>query len=46
MRSQRGDLSQNPKLEPGDSVVVPLADAVYVNGEVKTGLRFVDNLAA
>ena len=32
---QRGDLSQNPKLEPGDSVVVPLADAVYVNGEVK-----------
>ena len=23
---QRGDLSQNPKLEPGDSVVVPLAD--------------------
>ncbi len=33
---QRGDLSQNPKLEPGDSVVVPLADAVYVNGEVKT----------
>jgi polysaccharide export outer membrane protein len=33
--SQRGDLSQNPKLEPGDSVVVPLAEAVYVNGEVK-----------
>jgi polysaccharide export outer membrane protein len=33
---QRGDLSQNPKLEPGDSIVVPLADAVYVNGEVKT----------
>jgi len=32
---QRGDMSQNPKLEPGDSVVVPLADAVYVNGEVK-----------
>jgi polysaccharide export outer membrane protein len=32
---QRGDLSQNPKLEPGDSVVVPIADAVYVNGEVK-----------
>ncbi len=32
---QRGDLTQNPKLEPGDSVVVPLADAVYVNGEVK-----------
>jgi polysaccharide export outer membrane protein len=33
--AQRGDLGQNPKLEPGDSVVVPLADAVYVNGEVK-----------
>jgi len=32
---QRGDMSQNPKLEPGDSIVVPLADAVYVNGEVK-----------
>jgi polysaccharide export outer membrane protein len=32
---QRGDLSQNPKLEPGDSVVLPLADAVYVSGEVK-----------
>ena len=32
---QRGDLTQNPKLEPGDSVVVPIADAVYVNGEVK-----------
>lgn len=32
---QRGDLSQNPKLEPGDSVVVPLADAVYVSGEVR-----------
>jgi len=33
---QRGDLSQNVRLEPGDSVVVPLADAVYVNGEVRT----------
>ena len=33
--AQRGDLSQNPKLEPGDSVVVPLAEAVYVSGEVK-----------
>jgi len=33
--AQRGDQSQNPKLEPGDSVVIPLAEAVYVNGEVK-----------
>ena len=32
---QRGDLSQNPKLQPGDSVVVPLADVVYVSGEVR-----------
>jgi polysaccharide biosynthesis/export protein len=32
---QRGDQSQNPRLEPGDSVVVPLAEAVYVSGEVK-----------
>src|SRR6266852_144059 len=31
---QRGDLSQNPKLQPGDSVVVPLADFVHVSGEV------------
>ena len=33
---QKGDLSQNFKLEAGDSVVVPVADAVYVHGEVKT----------
>jgi len=33
---QTGDLSQNLKLEPGDSVVAPLADLVYVQGEVKT----------
>jgi polysaccharide export outer membrane protein len=32
---QRGDQSQNARLEPGDSVVVPLAEAVYVSGEVK-----------
>jgi len=31
---QQGDLSQNPRLQPGDSFVVPLADAVYVTGEV------------
>jgi polysaccharide export outer membrane protein len=33
---QTGDMSQNLKLEPGDSVVAPLADLVYVQGEVKT----------
>jgi polysaccharide export outer membrane protein len=33
---QTGDVSQNLKLEPGDSVVAPLADLVYVQGEVKT----------
>jgi polysaccharide export outer membrane protein len=32
---QQGDRTQNPTLEPGDSVVVPLAEAVYVSGEVK-----------
>lgn len=33
---QKGDISQNIKLEVGDSVVAPQADAVYVHGEVKT----------
>jgi polysaccharide export outer membrane protein len=33
---QKGDLDQNVKLEVGDSVVVPVADSVYVHGEVKT----------
>jgi polysaccharide biosynthesis/export protein len=33
---QKGDVSQNMRLEVGDSVVAPLADAVYVHGEVKT----------
>ena len=32
---KRGDVSQNLKLEPGDTVVVPIADVVYVQGEVK-----------
>jgi polysaccharide export outer membrane protein len=32
---QKGDVSQNLKLEVGDSVVVPVADAVYIHGEVK-----------
>lgn len=33
---QKGDLSQNIKLEPGDTIVVPVADGVYVQGEVRT----------
>jgi polysaccharide export outer membrane protein len=33
---QRGDTAQNLKLQPGDTVVVPNADAFYVQGEVKT----------
>lgn len=32
---QKGDLTQNVKLEPGDSVVAPLADLIYVQGEVR-----------
>jgi len=32
---KRGDVSHNLKLEPGDTVVVPIADVVYVQGEVK-----------
>jgi protein involved in polysaccharide export with SLBB domain len=33
---QMGDVSQNLKLEPGDSVVAPTAESVFVQGEVKT----------
>src|SRR5262245_65987344 len=33
---QKGDVSQNLTLEVGDSMVVPVADSVYVHGEVKT----------
>ncbi len=32
---QKGDLGQNTRLEPGDTVVVPIADVVYVQGEVR-----------
>ena len=32
---QKGDLSQNPRLEPGDTVVVPIAELLYVQGEVR-----------
>ena len=33
---QRGTMTQNLRLQPGDTVVVPSAGAVYVQGEVKT----------
>jgi len=33
--TQKGDLTQDVKLEPGDSVIAPLADLVYLQGEVK-----------
>jgi polysaccharide export outer membrane protein len=33
---QKGDVTQNIRLQPGDTIVIPLADVVYVQGEVKT----------
>jgi polysaccharide biosynthesis/export protein len=33
---QRGTMTQNLRLQPGDTVVVPNAGAVYVQGEVRT----------
>jgi len=33
---QKGDVTQNIPLQVGDSVVAPVADLVYVHGEVKT----------
>jgi polysaccharide export outer membrane protein len=32
---QKGDLSHNVRLLPGDSIIVPQADVVFVEGEVK-----------
>jgi polysaccharide export outer membrane protein len=32
---QKGDFTQNTRLEPGDTVVVPIAERVYVQGEVR-----------
>jgi polysaccharide export outer membrane protein len=32
---QKADLTQNLRLQPGDTIVVPVADVVYVQGEVK-----------
>lgn len=31
----KGDVSQNLQLQPGDTVVVPIAEAVFLQGEVK-----------
>jgi len=33
---KKGDLGQNMAVEPGDTFVVPLADLVYIQGEVRT----------
>ena len=33
---KKGDLSQNMMLQPGDTFVVPIADLVYIQGEVRT----------
>lgn len=33
---QRGDVTQNLLLQPGDTIVVPLAESVFVQGEVRT----------
>lgn len=33
---QKGDVSQNLKLEPFDSIVIPLAELIYVQGEVRS----------
>jgi len=32
---QKGDITQNTRLEPGDTFVVPIANQVYVQGEVR-----------
>src|SRR5262245_57248475 len=33
---QKTDMTQNIKLQPGDTIVVPVAGVVYVQGEVRT----------
>lgn len=33
---QKGDVSQNLKLQVGDSIVAPVADSVFIHGEVRT----------
>ena len=43
---QKGDLSQDIQLEPGDSVVAPIADLVYLQGEVRApgSIKFLPDL--
>jgi polysaccharide export outer membrane protein len=43
---QKGDVAQNLKLEPFDSIVVPVADLVYVQGEVRApgAVKFTNDL--
>lgn len=43
---QKGDLSQNLTLEPGDTVLIPIAESVTVQGEVRspTVLKYTSDL--
>jgi len=43
---QKGDLTQDLQLEPGDSVVAPIADLVYLQGEVRApgAIKFLPDL--
>jgi polysaccharide export outer membrane protein len=43
---QRGDTAQNLKLQPRDTLVIPAAGSVYVQGEVKTPgqVKYTQNL--
>jgi polysaccharide biosynthesis/export protein len=43
---QKGDVSQNLKLEPFDSIVIPTAELVYVQGEVRApgALKYTSDL--
>ena len=42
----KGDVAQNIQLQPGDTIVVPVADTVYIQGEVKApgAVKFVKDL--
>ena len=46
VKLMKGDVTQNIHLEPGDTIVVPLADAVFIQGEVKApgAVKFVKDL--